>query len=177
MFGAKKLTLDEILKGIENLSDTDKAKVKENLKDLYKAEDEREINKIEEEKSDNAETAGEKKEEVAEESKEIGKDVDEIKKEAKTDEAEKKAKDTEEPEKEIENAETGTEEMPAWAKAITDRLDRVEKYFAGKEENVDETAKEIYGLGNGVFQGEDKAGEEKQFTPAELKKILDRIKR
>ena len=67
--------------------------------------------------------------------------------------------------------------MPAWAKAITDRLDRVEKYFAGKEENVDETAKEIYGLGNGVFQGEDKAGEEKQLTPAELKKILDRIKR
>ena len=177
MFGAKKLTLDDILKGIENLSDTDKAKVKENLKDLYKAEDEREIDKIEEEKSDNAETADEKKEEVAEESEEIGKDVDETEEEAETDEAEEKAKDTEEPEKEIENAETSKEEMPAWAKAITDRLDRVEKYFAGKEESVDETAKEIYGLGNGVFQGEDKAGEEKQLTPAELKKILDRIKR
>ena len=169
MFGTKKLTLDEILKGIENLSDTDKAKVKENLKDLYKAEDEREIDKIEEGKSDNAKAAEEKKEEVAEESKEIGKDVDETEKEAETDEAEKKAKDTEEPEKEIENAETGTEEMPAWAKAITDRLDRVEKYFAGKEENVDETAKEIYGLGNGVFQGEDIAGEVKQLTPAEIK--------
>ena len=176
MFGAKKLTLDEILKGIENLSDTDKAKIKEKMDDLYKAEDEREIDKIEEEKSDNAETADEKKEEVAEESEEIGKDVDEVEKTAEEDEAEE-AEATEEDETEATEAETSAEELPAWAKAITDRLDRIEKYFTGKNENVDDVAKEIYGLGNGVFQGEEKAGEEKRLTPAELKTILKRIKR
>lgn len=87
LFGRKKLTLDEILQGISELSDEDKAKVKDKMEDLYKAEDEREIDKIEEEKADDKEDKDEKAEEKQEESEEVGKDVDEVENEVKDDEA------------------------------------------------------------------------------------------
>lgn len=74
----KKLSLDEILKGIDNLPEEDKMKVHEKMKDLYKAEDEREIDKIEREKADDNDKADEKFEDEKEESEEIGKDVDEV---------------------------------------------------------------------------------------------------
>lgn len=93
----KKLSLDEILKGIDNLSDEEKEKVKEKVEDLYKAEDKREIDKIEEEKADNAEVADEKGEEKQTETEEIGKDVDEVEAEVTGDEAaetEEKAEET-----------------------------------------------------------------------------------
>ena len=70
------VTLDEILKGIDELPDEEKEKVKAKIQDLNKAEDEREIDKIEEEKADDAEDASEKSEEVKEEGKEIAKDID-----------------------------------------------------------------------------------------------------
>lgn len=77
----KKLSLDDILKGIDELSDEEKAKVKAKMEDVDKAEDEREIDKIEEDKGENAELKDEKADEVKEESEEIGKDVDEVKSE------------------------------------------------------------------------------------------------
>ena len=58
--------------------------VEDKVEDIEKAEDEREIDKIEEEKADTAEKADEKAEEKNEESEEIGKEVDELK-EDKTD--------------------------------------------------------------------------------------------
>ena len=66
MFG-KKITLDDILKGIDNLSDEEKEKVRDKMADLYKAEDEREIDKVEKEKADTDEKADEKGEEEDEE--------------------------------------------------------------------------------------------------------------
>ena len=66
------MTLEEILKAIDTLSDEDKAKLKAKVQDVEKAEDEREIDKIEEEKSDVPEVKDEKAEEVKEESEEIG---------------------------------------------------------------------------------------------------------
>lgn len=54
-------------------------KPKEIAEDIEKAEDEREIDKIEEEKAEEPEIADEKKEEVNEESEEIGEKVDELK--------------------------------------------------------------------------------------------------
>lgn len=80
----KPVTLDEILKGIDELSDEEKAKVKSKMDDLYKAEDEREIDKIEEEKAEDSETKDEKAEEKDEESEEIAKDVDEVEEEVET---------------------------------------------------------------------------------------------
>lgn len=54
-------------------------KLKEKEEDIDKAEDEREIDKIEREKADNPEKRDEKAEEVKEESEEIAKDVDDLK--------------------------------------------------------------------------------------------------
>jgi len=53
--------------------------VEEKVEDIEKAEDEREIDKIEEDKAEEPEVVDEKKEEVGEESEEIGKEVDELK--------------------------------------------------------------------------------------------------
>ena len=72
------MTLDEILKGIDELPEEDRAKVKDKMDDLYKAEDEREIDKIEEERAEDPETEEDKEEEKEEESEEIAKDVDEV---------------------------------------------------------------------------------------------------
>lgn len=107
MFG-KKRTLDEILKDIANLSDEDKAKIKDKMDDLYKAEDEREVDKIEEDKAENPETKSEKKEEVEEESEEIGKDVDETEDEAEEDE-EEESEPIDEPDEEEDTDETDEE--------------------------------------------------------------------
>lgn len=88
LFG-KKSPAEDIIKKFEALSEEDKEAVRKSLfgkkaEDLEKAEDEREIDKIEEEKAENPEKADEKKEEVKEESEEIGKDVDEAEETEKT---------------------------------------------------------------------------------------------
>ncbi len=77
------MTLDEILKGIDELPEEERAKVKDKMDDLYKAEDEREIDKIEEERTEDPRTKDEKEEEKNEESEEIAKDVDEVEETAK----------------------------------------------------------------------------------------------
>ena len=63
--------------------DTEVKKVEDKVEDIDKAEDEREIDKIEEGKADDDEKADEKAEEVKEESEEIGKDVDEVEEKTK----------------------------------------------------------------------------------------------
>jgi hypothetical protein len=113
------MTLDEILKAIDNLSDEDKAKVGEKMKDLYKAEDEREIDKIEEDKADDSEIKDEKEESVDEESKEIGKTVDEIKEEVAEDTDEEKTEEVAEEEKE-EGTESVEETLDEGEKTVTE---------------------------------------------------------
>lgn len=54
-------------------------KIKDKTEDIDKAEDEREIDKIERDKAENPEKRDEKAEEVREETHEIGKEVDELK--------------------------------------------------------------------------------------------------
>lgn len=123
MFG-KKRTLDEILKDIANLSDEDKAKIKDKMDDLYKAEDEREVDKIEEDKAENPETKSEKKEEVEEESEEIGKDVDETEDEAEEDEKEE-TEPTEEPDEEEDTDETDEENSEVDEEPQEDNTDKL----------------------------------------------------
>lgn len=167
MFG-KKVTLDDILKGIDNLSEEDKEKVRSKVADLDKAEDEREIDKIEEDKAG----TDEKADEVDEESEEIGKDVDEIEEEEELDE---------EPASEEEHGENDDlleepqEAIPEWGKAILARLSQLEQATADK--TVEEEAKEVYGLGNGVFQGNEEPEKSKKMTPSDVAKTLSRIKR
>ncbi|MBO7214001.1 MAG: hypothetical protein J6V66_00740 [Clostridia bacterium] len=126
LFGNKKLTLDEILKGIDELAPEDKDKVKEKLQDLNKAEDEREIDKIEEEKADDVEVKDEKKDEKEEETEEIGKDVDEVEDEVKDDEPiDKPVVETEE-----EAVETKTPEETEKGDNYDERLSRIESDVA-----------------------------------------------
>ena len=124
LFGKKKRTLDEILEDVKGLTPEEVKELHEKTSDLYKAEDEREIDKIEEEKADTGEVKDEKAEEVSEESEEIGKDVDEIKDEVKTDEETKPETvedapvDTPDPVEEDNTAEM--------VKALTDRVNALE---------------------------------------------------
>lgn len=121
MFG-KKLSLDDILKAIDNLPDEDKDKVKAKIDDLYKAEDEREIDKIEEEKE--PEDKDEKAEEVADESEEIGKDVDDLEEEASEEEEQEESSDEEAEE------ETSEKEKPAADTKYDELAARIEKLEA-----------------------------------------------
>lgn len=121
MFG-KKLSLDDILKAIDNLPDEDKDKVKAKIDDLYKAEDEREIDKIEEEKE--PEDKDEKAEEVADESEEIGKDVDDLEEEAPEEEEQEESSDEEAEE------ETSEEKQPATDTKYDELAARIEKLEA-----------------------------------------------
>lgn len=81
LFGEKKSPVDKLWEAFDKLPDEDKASFRAKLEDIDKAEDEREIDKIEEEKAEEPEKADEKKEEVREESEEIGKEVDEAEEE------------------------------------------------------------------------------------------------
>lgn len=71
--------MDEAKEEVAEDKTPDAEEIKDKEEDIDKAEDEREIDKIEEDKADTTEKADEKAEEVKEESEEIGKDVDEMK--------------------------------------------------------------------------------------------------
>lgn len=95
-FGFKN-PFDKIMDMYGSLSDDDKLKFKNSVMDIEKAEDEREIDSIEEQKADDTAVAEDKAEDVAEESAEIGKDIDAV----------EQAEDVNEPEQ------VETEEAPA----------------------------------------------------------------
>lgn len=150
LFG-KKLSLDEILKGIESLSDEEKAQVKAKMEDIDKAEDEREIDKVEEEKADNEEVKDEKAEEVKEESKEIGKDVDEV--EEKTEEPVEEVKEDEQTEEldkaEEENKEDVMGDLAARVSEIEKRLEYLDDLKDKMEEYTRKQA-ETFGYKGGT---------------------------
>lgn len=161
IFKKEKKQMADLDKMLESLSDEEKKELKAKLQDLYKAEDEREIDKVEEEKADDTDVAEEKREEVKEESEEIGKDVDELEDKIEDEKAEETAKEDK----------------------SDDRLGRLEEQVGKifelltKKQGVEEKAEEVYGLGNGVFQGEDKAPETKKISASEIAQLLNKIKR
>lgn len=177
----KGLTLDEILKGIDGLSDEEKEKVHAKMQDLYKAEDEREIDKIEEDKAEDTETEDEKAEEVKDESEEIGKDVDETEEEVESDEeAEKDTDEQSSEETEDDGVETTTEELAEEnehevIKQLTDRVGELEAKINElnelKEEMQKYTEKQRKAYG---YEGQVPGGKKdyKDMTADELKKHI-----
>lgn len=129
----KRTPAEKLLDAYNKLSEEDKKEfhshLKEKVEDVEKAEDEREIDKVEEEKADTKEVKDEKAEEVAEESEEIGKDV----KEGETEETaeEEKEPEAEEDEGEIEKAEEDVE------KAKDNKIDALVEEFNIYKEKVD----------------------------------------
>ena len=129
----KRSPVEKLLDAYNKLSEEDKKEfhshLQEKVEDVEKAEDEREIDKVEEEKADTKEVKDEKAEEVAEESEEIGKDV----KEGETEETaeEEKEPEAEEDEGEIEKAEEDVE------KAKDNKIDALVEEFNIYKEKVD----------------------------------------
>ena len=129
----KRSPAEKLLDAYNKLSEEDKKEfhshLQEKVEDVKKAEDEREIDKVEEEKADTKEVKDEKAEEVAEESEEIGKDV----KEGETEETaeEEKEPEAEEDEGEIEKAEEDVE------KAKDNKIDALVEEFNIYKEKVD----------------------------------------
>lgn len=180
LFGKKTWSLDEVLKAIDTLSPEDKEKVKAKMEDLYKAEDEREVDKIEEEKTDSAEVKDEKGEEVDEESEEIGKDVDEVESEVQ----DNKAADTEEKSDELSPADVpadtqqdklANDNSAKVIEALTERVSSLEeelKELSELKELMQEfTSKQAKQYGyQGAVPGAKKSMDE--MSAAELKKSI-----
>lgn len=150
LFG-KKSPAEDIIKKFEALSDEDKEAVKKSLfgekaEDLEKAEDEREIDKIEEDKADDPEKADEKKEEVKEESEEIGKDVDEAKEDEKTEDvqAETEETETEEPTETVETTEGETEDNKADIEEYVKKHDEVMDGFNARLSALEEKLMSLF---------------------------------
>lgn len=157
LFGKKKLSLDEILAGIDNLSDEEKAKLKAKMDDLYKAEDEREIDKIEEDKADDTEKADEKAEEVKDESEEIGKDVDEVKDDVASDEGES-----------VEQVEEAPAETPEEAPAPEENEPMADDNTVQEDKAAEATAEMVQALTDRLAALESTVGE-----LTELKKTME----
>ena len=130
LFGEKKSPVDKLWEAFDKLPDEDKASFKARLEDIDKAEDEREIDKIEEDKAEEPEKAEEKKEEVREESEEIGKEVNEAEEEAEVD-----VEPKEEPEAEVEPVEEPVEEEKAEEEPLEEVAEEEKEHdlFAGFE--------------------------------------------
>ena len=136
----KRSPAEKLLDAYNKLSEEDKKEfnshLQEKVEDVEKAEDEREIDKVEEEKADTKEVKDEKAEEVAEESEEIGKDV----KEGETEETAEEEKEPEkEDEGEIEKAEEDVEEakdnkIDALVEEFNIYKEKVDKLFAKLDE-------------------------------------------
>lgn len=134
MFGRNKQTLyEKLLEIFNSLSEDEKAKFKAQMQDIDKAEDKREVDKIEEEKADSEEVKDEKKEEVDEESEEIGKKVDEA------EEVGEKEQPSEEKAVEEEVTETPNEEMAEETEEPTTEVDDIneEKEAEKTQDNLD----------------------------------------
>lgn len=141
----KKSSAEEVIKLFEKLSDEDKKVVKshfgEKAEDLEKAEDEREIDKVEEEKADTKDKAEDKAEDVKEESEEIGKDVDE----AKEDEPVEKDDKDEIEKAEEDKADATNAKLEAFMEEFQTYKGKVDKLIA-KLDELEEPA-ESAGLG------------------------------
>ncbi len=172
-FKKEKKKMADLDKMLESLTEEEKKDLKAKLQDLYKAEDEREVDKIEEEKADSSEKAEEKREEAKEESEEIGKDVDEIEEKIEDEKSKEESREEEQEEKH----DSYDERLSRMEQSIARLEEVVGKLVSSKDTTVEEKAEEVYGLGNGVFQAEEKASETKNVTPSDINKLLNRIKR
>lgn len=146
----KRSGAEKVIEMFDKLGDEDKEIVKshfgEKATDVKKAEDEREVDKIEENKASNPEIKDEKKEEVKDESAEIGKNVDEAKKD------ESAEKPTEEPAKEEPKTDEVFEGLDARLKALEEKFDTLMSEEAEEPEHKEAG---ISGLGKSGADGMD----------------------
>lgn len=158
----KLTTLEQVRKAYEDLSDEDKESFHQSISDRVHesiAAQEREDGN---EDSQSAEAR--EHEALGAEHADGEGDVEEL--HESDDTAEEKREDKED------------EERDDPFQAILARLEALEEHFKEKGDSDEEAAKkaeEVYGVGNGVFQGS-KAPAEREMTPADVAKIIHKIK-
>ena len=162
----RKSAYSKLVEDYHKLSPEDREKFHSEILDVEKAEDEREIDKVEEEKAETPEKEEEKAEEVKEESEEIGKEIDEAEETEKVDEAPVEA-NTEEIAEEV-NEEVEEEHVPEVEELEQpkedDRLDRLEELIKAIAEKVDTLAErkeehKAFGLGaKGIGESREQLG-------------------
>ena len=186
----KMTTLDEVRKAYEDLSEDDKKKFHQSIADrVHESIGEQEKDegtKDEQSAADREhEALGEEHAEGKGEVEELGEtDKVELPEGEPEEKAEEKAEEIHE-----ETQEEKIDEGETKDTAHDERLDALEAEIKSLKEmiaaqntkseakEVEETAKEIYGIGNGVFGGDEKANEPKKMTGAEINAVLSKIKR
>jgi hypothetical protein len=184
----------KILKDIENLSDTDKERlatelVEDELDEEIEDVDKNDSGKEEAEMTQDERDIAEAKKDIAEKGSDSQTEKDRIdesvgeQEKADGDENSQDAKDRVD---ESEGTEKADEERHEASQE--DRLDKIENLLlkvvemltpkkTEEQEAVEESAKEIYGLGNGVFSDSKGTVEEKKITSADVARTINKIMR
>lgn len=167
-------TLEMVRKAYEDLSEDDKKKFHQSISDRMHES----IAAQERDEGDEDSQSAEAREHEAlgEEHADGEGEVEELHEEDDT--AEEKAEDRED-KAEAEHEEVQEEKHDLHddrLKALEDKYDKLIEMFSNKS-SVEEKSKEVYGLGNGVFQGDEKAPETKKMTANEIAGLLQKIKR
>lgn len=171
-------TLEMVRKAYEDLSDDDKKSFHQSLSDRIHESIAAQERADGDEDSQSAEAR--EHEALGEEHAEGKGDVEELHEDDDT--SEEKAEDREDEKREEEHEERQKEEdrnqgmNEARLKALEDGMKEIKELLSGKS-SVEEKAKETYGLGNGVFQADDKDSETKKVSASDIASILNRIKR
>ena len=143
-----KSSAEKVIEMFDKLSDEDKEVVKshfgEKVEDLEKAEDEREVDKIEEEKADTEEVKEDKAEDVAEESEQIGEDVNEAEAEEP---AEEQGADEEIVEERYDDMFAG---FDARLKALEEKFEKLTEVKEPEQKEIG-----LSGYGNSEVDGQD----------------------
>ena len=163
----------KLVEDYHKLSPKDREKFHAEILDVEKAEDEREIDKVEAEKAESPEKEDEKREEVKEESKEIGKEINEAEDIEKGEEPSEEAEEAHKEEKPIEEVEELPKEEIEKERPLPadDRIDKLTELVNALAEKIDAMAErkeepKPFGLGSKGF-GESR---EKLGTSADERK-------
>lgn len=172
-------TLEEIKKAYEDLSDEDKKAFEQSIADRVHES----LGEQEAEKGDKDEQTAADREHEAEgaEHADGEGDVEELHETEPEETAEEVHEEAHEnvQEEKHEEAEARNDNQDDRLSRIEQELADIKAMFAeqNKQKTVEQSAKDIYGLGNGVFVAEPEAKPEKKMTGAEVGAILNKVRR
>lgn len=169
-------TLEMVRKAYEDLSEDDKKQFHQSISDRVHESIAAQERADGDKDSQSAEAR--EHEALGEEHADGKGEVEELHEEDDTPEEQAEDREDEQEEAHEERQEEQHEEAGDRLTRLEERFDRIEEMLSnlGKT-SVEEKAKETYGLGNGVFQGDEKSSETKKVTTADVANILNRIKR
>lgn len=174
----KMSTLDEVRKAYEDLSEDDKKSFHQTIADRVHesiAAQERESGDEDSQSAEarEHEALGAEHADGEGETDELH-ETDDTAEEEREDEEDKERQDLKDDEQDLKD------DIPSdRISKLEARFDSLEKMLSEslKKQTVDDKAKEVYGLGNGVFQANEESHDTKKVSGAEIASILAKIKR